>query len=161
MAVIRWDPWGDVAALQRDVNEMWNRTFGQQGRRADALVPPIDAYQAEDALHVRMELPGMQPGDVEISVADGTLTVSGERRVDEKVEEERWVRRERAYGRFERSFTLPRGTDPNQITASFEHGILELRIPHPPERQPRKIQIAGSSEGQQQTVDVDDVSRTS
>ncbi len=63
------------------------------------------------------------------------------------------MRRERAFGRFERSFSLPQGTDPGRITAAFEHGMLELQIPHPPERQPRKIEIGGAAPGQQ-TVDV-------
>jgi HSP20 family protein len=143
MAVLRWDPWGELAALQRDVNDMWSR-FGQQSRRAESLVPPIDAYQSETGLHVRMELAGVRPDDVEISVADGQLTVAGERGLDEKIEEDRWVRRERAVGRFERSFTLPRGTDADAITASFENGVLELTIPHPPERQPRKISITAN-----------------
>jgi HSP20 family protein len=157
MAVIRWDPWGELAALQRDVNQMWGRAFGGQGRGA-SLVPPIDAFQTDAGLCVRMELPGMGPQDVDITVAEGQLTVSGERRVDEKVEEDRWVRRERAVGQFERSFTLPRGTDPDQITANFENGVLELVIPHPPERQPRRIEISGAGKAdQQQTVDVNEV----
>jgi HSP20 family protein len=154
MAVMRWDPWGELAVLQRDVNELFGRTVGQSGRRTASLVPPIDAYQTEAGLVIRMELPGMRPEDVDISVADGQLTVSGERRFDEKVQDDQWVRRERAIGRFERGFTLPKGTDAGQITASFENGVLELTIPHPPERQPRKIQISAGEPSGQQAVEV-------
>ena len=96
----------------------------------------------------------MRPEDVDISVAEGQLTVSGERRFDDKVNEDQWVRRERAIGRFERGFTLPKGTEASQITASFENGVLELMIPHPPERQPRKIQISATQSAGQQPVEV-------
>lgn len=154
MALMRWDPWGELAVLQRDVNELFGRTLGQPARRAASLVPPIDAYRTEAGLVIRMELAGMRPEDVEISVADGQLTVSGERRFDEKIGEDQWVRRERAVGHFERAFTLPEGTDSAQITASFENGVLELVIPHPPERQPRKIRITAGQDAGQQTVDV-------
>ncbi|MGH8903045.1 MAG: Hsp20/alpha crystallin family protein [Egibacteraceae bacterium] len=154
MALMRWDPWGELALLQRDVNELLGRSLGQPARRMASLVPPIDAYQTEAGLVIRMELPGIRPEDVEISVADGQLTVSGERRFDDKVDESQWVRRERAVGQFERGFTLPKGTDAAQITASFENGVLDLTIPHPPERQPRKIQISADQPSGQQAVEV-------
>jgi HSP20 family protein len=147
MAVIRWDPWGELAALQRDVNELFGRTTG--GARRTPTVPPIDAYRTDAGLCVRMELPGMRPEDVDISVQEGQLVVSGEREFDQKIEEDRWVRRERSYGRFQRAFTLPEGTDADKITASFEHGMLQLDIPNPPERQPRKIQIKAGESGEQ------------
>jgi HSP20 family protein len=154
MAVVRWDPWGELAVLQRDVNELFGRTFGQPTRRTASLVPPIDAYRTEAGLVIQMELAGMRPDDVEISVAEGQLTVSGTRRLDDKIQDDQWIRRERAVGQFERGFTLPEGTDPAQITASFENGVLELTIPHPPERQPRKIQISASQPAGQQAVEV-------
>lgn len=141
MAIVRWDPWGDLAALQRDVNELFGRTFGMT--RRTSMVPPVDAHRTETGLCVRMELPGMRLQDIEISVHDRQLVVSGEREAEEKIEEERWVRRERSYGKFQRAFTLPEGVSADQITATFENGVLQLDIPNPPERQPRKIQIGG------------------
>jgi HSP20 family protein len=152
MALIRWDPWGELAALQRDVNELFGRTSSTA--RRTPLVPPIDAYRTDGGLCVLMELPGMGPENVDISVQEGQLVVSGEREVDEKIADERWVRRERPSGRFQRAFTLPEGTDASRITASFEHGILQLDIPNPPERQPHKIQINAGQSASQQTVDV-------
>lgn len=149
MAVLRWDPWGELAALQRDVNELFGRTTG----RTTGLVPPIDAFNTSEALLVRVELPGMQSGDVEVSVNDGMLTVSGERKLDADISEDAWVRRERPVGRFERSFTLPEGTDPSGIEASFDAGLLELRIPHPPQRRPHKVEIAAGEQGE--TVNVE------
>lgn len=146
MAIVRWDPFGDIANLQRDMNEMMGWAFGP-ARRTGNLLPPIDAFRTDEALVVTIELPGVRPDDVEVTVEDGVLTLRGERRADEKVTQEQWVRRERAYGSFERSFTLPDGVNPDMITASFENGLLELRIPHPPEKAPRRISIAGG-EGQ-------------
>lgn len=150
MAVLRWDPWGEVMSLQRDVNELFNRSFGSTG--AGALVPPIDAFRTDEALIVRMELPGVSPDDVDISVQDGVLTVSGERRADAGIADDAWLRRERPVGAFERSFTLPEGTEAEKVAASFDVGVLELYIPHPPERQPRRVTIAAG--GQRPAVEV-------
>lgn len=157
MAVVRWDPWGELAALQRDVGELFQRTGPQSGtRQSTGLVPPIDAYRTDEDLVVRVELPGMAPDDVDVSVDDGMLTLAGERRMDADVPEDAWLRRERPTGAFQRSFSLPEGTDPQKITASFDNGILELHIPHPPERRPHRVDIDSANGAKSQTVDVED-----
>ena len=138
MAVTRWDPWGELALLQRDMNQLLGRTAT---RRTEHLIPPMDVVRTADGLSVRIELPGMRPDDVDISVNDGMLTVSGERKLDAGVADDAWVHRERPVGRFERSFSLPEGTDPSGIKASFDAGVLELHIPSAPERRPHKVQI--------------------
>jgi HSP20 family protein len=144
MTMLRWDPWSEVAALQRDVSDLMGRTAGGAGR-GRAPVPAIDAFRDDEGLVVHVELAGMRPQDVEVTVEDGMLTIAGERRAPE-VAEDAWVRRERAIGSFTRSFTLPEGTDPDAIAASFEHGVLELRIPHPPARKPRRIEISATDD---------------
>lgn len=154
MAVVRWDPWGELAALQRDVGELFQRTGPEVRRTAGSLVPAIDAFRAEDGLVVRVELPGMSTDEVDVSVDEGTLTISGERRLDGTVSDDAWLRQERPLGSFQRSFSLPEGTDARRIAASFEHGLLELRIPHPPERRPHRVQIDSSNGAQDATVDV-------
>lgn len=138
MAVVRWDPWGELALLQRDMNSLLGRAGA---RREQGLIPPMDAFRTSEGLTARIELPGMSPADVDVSVNDGTLTVSGERKLDAGIADDAWVHRERPVGRFERSFSLPDGTDPAQITAGFSNGVLELRIPAAPERRPHKVQI--------------------
>lgn len=153
MAILRWDPWGEVAALQRDVNELLTRSVGSRTRpMAGPIVPPIDAYSTEQGIVVKMDVPGVDPASIDVSVQEGVLTVSGERTTDVEVHEEAWLRRERSLGAFERTFTLPEGTNPDSISASFDHGVLELRIPQPPEQQPRRIKI--SAVDNQQAVDV-------
>lgn len=146
MTLMRWDPWGDLAVLQRG---LWEQAFGRRAG-TDMLVVPTDVFRTDSGVSLRMELPGMDPQDVEITIADGRLTVSGERRTEEKAEEGNWVRRERSVGRFQRTFTLPEGIDPEKVTASFEHGVLQLEIPHAPERQVRKIAVGTTlTDGQQ------------
>ena len=151
MAVVRWDPWGELALLQRDMNALLGRSGG---RRADSLIPPMDAYRTSEGLTARIELPGMAPGDVDVSVNDGMLTVTGERKLDAGVADDAWVHRERPVGRFERSFSLPEGTDPTGIKASFDNGVLELHIPSAPERRPHKVQIDTGSAGDSEPVEL-------
>lgn len=152
MALRTWDPFGDLAALQRDMSQLVNRTFGPTaGRENGGLVPPIDAYRTDEDVVVTMELPGLSTDDVEIEVADGVLTVSGQRATTADVPEEAWLRRERPVGEFSRSFTLPEGVDPQKIRADFSHGLLELHIPQPEERKPHRISIQPGSE--QKAVD--------
>lgn len=154
MAVLRWDPWGELAALQRDLGQLMTRATGE-GTATRSLVPPMDAYSTEEGMVVRIDLPGMRPDQVDVSVQDGMLTIRGERKRDESVPDDAWLRRERPVGTFERSFSLPEGTDPDRISADYQNGMLELRIPHPKERQPRRIQIGGGEQAAGgQTVDV-------
>ncbi len=89
---------------------------------------------------------------MDVSVHDGVLTVSGERETAQDVSDDAWIRRERAWGSFERTFTLPQGTNPDDISADYQHGVWELTIPHPPERKPRKIAVGGNASNE--TVDV-------
>ncbi|MDQ3709023.1 MAG: Hsp20/alpha crystallin family protein [Actinomycetota bacterium] len=104
---------------------------------------------------VRVELAGLRPEDVEVSANDGMLTISGERKFDADIAEDAWVRRERPTGRFERSFGLPQSTDPAGISAEFNHGLLELRIPHPPERRPHRVEV-GSASNDANTVQIEE-----
>lgn len=150
MAGTRWDPWGELALLQRDMNHLLGRTGG---RRAEGLIPPMDVFRTGDGLTARLELPGLGTDDVDVAVNDGMLTVSGERKLDVGVADDAWVHRERAVGRFERSFSLPKGTDPEAITASFDAGILELQIPAPPERRAHKVAVA-SGRSSNETVEL-------
>lgn len=151
MAFRTWDPFGDLGALQRDVNELFGRMVAPSGTTVrngpqTALVPPIDAYRTDEDVVVTMELPGLTTDDVEIEFEDGVLTVSGQRARTADVADENWLRRERPVGEFSRSFTLPDGVDPNKIRADFAHGVLELRVPQPEERKPHKVQISPGSE---------------
>jgi HSP20 family protein len=127
----------------REIDRVFDAFFGQtdQARR---WVPPMDLVEAEDHFVLKADLPGLGEGDVNIEVQDGTLTISGERKAEHEQREKGWYRIERAFGSFSRSLTLPDGVDPDGIDASFSDGVLELRIPKPEERKPRRISISSS-----------------
>jgi HSP20 family protein len=139
--------------FSREIDRVFDAFFGQtdQGRR---WMPPVDLVEAEDHFVLKADLPGLAEGDVNIEVQEGTLTISGERKAEHEQREKGWYRIERSFGRFSRSLTLPDGVDPDRIEASFSHGVLEVRIPKPEERKPRRIEISGSN-GNGQAVAVE------
>lgn len=144
MAVVHWDPSRDLSLLQGDVNRLFERFFApeQDTTSRQRWVPAMDVTEEGDFFVLRADLPGMSDADLSIEVQDRTLTLSGERRFETKPEHDGgFVRIERAYGSFERSLTLPEGADVDGIDATFDNGVLELRIPKPVEAAPRRIQI--------------------
>jgi len=128
----------------REIDRVFDAFFGQsdQGRR---WVPPMDLVEVEDHFVLRADLPGLSEGDVNIEVQDAALTISGERKAEHEQREKGWYRIERSFGSFSRSLTLPDGVDPERIEASFSDGVLEVRIPKPEERKPRRISISSSN----------------
>jgi HSP20 family protein len=131
--------------FSRDVDRLFDAFFGadrEQGRR---WVPPVDLVEAEDHFVLKADLPGLVEDDVNVEVQDGTLTISGERHAEHESQERGWYRIERAFGSFNRSLTLPDGVDTDAISARFENGVLEVRIPKPEERKPRRVEISGGN----------------
>jgi HSP20 family protein len=108
-------------------------------------LPAMDLVETEDHFVLRADLPGLAEGDVNIEVEDRVLTVSGERKAEHEVSKEGYHRVERAFGAFSRSLTLPEGINPEAVEATFERGVLEVRIPKPEERKPRKVSIGVGS----------------
>src|SRR5215218_8467658 len=137
MAIVRWDPTREVDSLQSEVNRLFDTFFG--GRPASGAlrrwVPPMDLVETDDHLVLRADLPGLDVDDVNIEVKDGVLTVSGERT-------DGFYRVERAFGGFSRSMSLPQDVDAERIDASFDKGVLEVRIPKPEERKPHRVEIS-------------------
>jgi HSP20 family protein len=150
MAVVRWDPNREVDSLQSEVNRLFDTFFG--GRPANGgmrrWVPPMDLVETEDHLVLKADLPGLERDDVNLEVKDGVLTVSGERKAEQEERTDGFYRVERAFGGFSRSMSLPENVDAERISASFDKGVLEVRIPKPEERKPHRVQIgAGTVEG--------------
>jgi len=146
MALVRWDPARELDTLQGDVNRLFDSFFGRRGDAtagARRWVPAMDLVETGDSLVLRADLPGMDRDDIEVEVKDGVLTVSGERKAEHETEREGYHRVERSFGRFSRSLGLPRGVDPGAVTASFERGVLEVRLPKPEERKATRIEIGG------------------
>jgi HSP20 family protein len=112
----------------------------------------MDLVETEDELVLRADLPGLNREDVEIEVKDGILTVAGERRAEHETKQEGYHRVERSFGRFSRSLELPQGVAADSVKASFESGVLDVRIPKPAERKPTRIEI-GEGDGEPQAIE--------
>jgi HSP20 family protein len=157
MALVRWEPLRELNTIQGEVNRLFN-TFFDTPVAAGATrrwLPAMDLVEREDHFLLRADLPGLGEDDVSIEVEDGVLTISGERKAEHEETKEGYHRVERAYGSFSRSLTLPDGVDPDALQASFDRGVLEVRIPKPEQRKPRKVSISvgGAKDGQPATIE--------
>jgi HSP20 family protein len=145
MAVIRWEPARELQAIQQEMNRLFGSAYpqgnGSNGSNVSRWIPPMDVAEDEEHFVVRADLPGVEEGDVNVELEDNVLTISGERKSDIEERKEGYHRIERAYGTFSRSLTLPEGIDPEGIRASFNKGVLDVRIPKPEQRKPRKVAI--------------------
>jgi HSP20 family protein len=149
MAIVRWEPLRELSSLQTEMNRLFNQAFDQPQGNGGAVrrwTPAMDLLETEDHFVLRADLPGMAEEDVTVELEDNVLTVSGERKSEHQARSEGYYRVERAFGAFSRSLTLPKGIDPEAVSAAFERGVLEVRIPKPEERKPRKITISGVGE---------------
>jgi HSP20 family protein len=153
MTIVRWEPLRELNSLQSEMNRLFNTAFdsGSSGPALQRWVPPMDLVESGDQFVLRADLPGMSEEDIQIELEDGTLTVSGERKAEHEQREEGFHRVERSFGTFARSLTLPKGIDGDAVSASFDRGVLEIRIPKPEERKPRRISIAAN--GGQETIE--------
>jgi HSP20 family protein len=128
-----------------DFNRLFNTLFDEN--RTQRWVPAMDLVEADDHFLLKADLPGLGEDDVAIELRDNALTISGERKSDHETRERGWYRVERATGRFSRSLSLPEGIDPDAVAASFDKGVLEVRIPKPEAKKPRRIAINASANG--------------
>jgi HSP20 family protein len=150
--LVRFDPLREVAAMHTELSRLMNGLFETNGRAAaQSWVPTLDVWEEEDALVYAFDLPGIPKDKIEIEAEDGSLTVSATRERGQDVEGDRFHRFERRYGTFSRTVGLPQGVPEDAITATYEHGVLEVRVPKPEQAKPKRIQIA--VDGEQPTID--------
>jgi HSP20 family protein len=145
MALVRWEPGRELSTLQSEMNRLFQAFFEGDGESGRHWAPAMDLMDAGDHLVLKADLPGLSEGDVRVEVRDNVLTVSGERKSEHEQKRNGYYRVERAFGNFSRSLTLPEGVDADKIEASFDKGVLEVRIPKPEERKPRRIAIGKDS----------------
>ncbi len=151
MALIRWEPVRELNTIQNEMNRLFNTFFEAPAQSngptaARRWLPAMDLVEAGDEFVLRADLPGVSEDDVNIELEDNVLTISGERKSEHEERKEGYYRVERASGNFSRSLTLPEGVDPEKVRASFDRGVLEVRIPKPEQRKPHKVTIsAGTS----------------
>jgi HSP20 family protein len=135
----------DFSTLQDRVNRILRESFGPEGSD-DALTtsnfaPPVDVYEDEHNITLKVEVPGIDEKDINVSIENNTLTVRGERRFEKDEKEENFHRVERMYGSFTRSFTLPNTVDPEQVSAHYEKGVLKIRLAKKAEAKPKLIKV--------------------
>ena len=145
------EPAGMFASLRRDVDRLFDEAWsgGTSGWRARGWLPPVDVNETENEINVQVEVPGMRAEDIDVTVENGILTISGEKRFERKEgEEERGnLVVERQYGRFTRSFTLPAQVDAENVTAECADGVLTIALPKRAEARPKRISVNTSGEG--------------
>jgi HSP20 family protein len=145
MAVVKWDPFRDLISIQDRMNKLFEQTLtrsrGEEGVSATTWTPAVDIYETADTIVMKAELPGVAREDIQIQIDGNALTLRGERRFAKDVQEESYLRIERAYGSFHRSFTLPAGVQSDKVRALFRDGVLELSLPKVEEAKPKKIAI--------------------
>jgi HSP20 family protein len=142
MAITRWDPFREVASLQNRVNALF-RDFdeGESATTTASFIPAVDIYEDEKKVVLKLEVPGIEEKDLDVSVENSTLTVKGERKFEKEEKETNFHRIERRYGSFYRAFTLPTTVDSEGVTASYDAGVLKLELKKKPEAQPKQIKV--------------------
>ena len=146
MNLVRWNPLGEMTAMQNRINRWFNDPFWPVGRMDNEAGmgmwnPAVDLYEKDDHFVIKAELPGVNKKDITIDLKDRVLTLSGQRSYDNEVKEENYYRRERSYGKFQRAFTLPADVDSDKIKAEFNDGLLQIEVPKPEQQKPKKVTI--------------------
>ena len=149
MALIRWEPARELNSLQNEMNRLFNTFFdtstaggGGNGVTPRRWIPAMDLVETDDHFVLRADLPGLSEDDVKVEFENNILTISGERTAEQEEKRSGFYRLERATGSFSRALTLPDGIDVDAVAASFDRGVLEIRIPKPEERKPKRVAIA-------------------
>jgi HSP20 family protein len=148
MGIVRFDPFRELDRLQSEMNRLFEGYSGAPERANGQLVqsgrmwsPSVDVAETENEIVLRAELPGMKQEDIDIELTGDTLTIRGERKFENEERRENFVRVERSYGRFQRSFTLGIPVQGDKVKATYRDGILEVHLPKSEETKPRKVMV--------------------
>jgi HSP20 family protein len=140
--IARWDPFRDLLDLQSNMTRLFGRAYGDEAEGTRTTwAPPLDIFETEDAYRVVAELPGFSPDEVDVTVNEGTLTIKGERKFYNEVNEENFHRIERRFGAFQRLVSLPQQVEADKVEASFDKGVLTVSIPKAETAKPRRVEI--------------------
>ena len=146
MAIIKWDPLGNVATLQDRINKLFDDSFPHQALEDEnvplcAWTPSVDVYETDQGIVIAADLPGVNKDDVAVEIKDNIMTISGERSADTVCQATNYYRRERTCGKFHRSFSLHTMVSPEEIKAKFKNGVLMVEIPKPADDKPKQISV--------------------
>jgi HSP20 family protein len=145
MAIVRWDPFRELADVQNRMTRLFDDFYGRRAEddvmRRGAWIPPVDIFEKDQVVTLKAELPDMQRSDIDIRVENNTLTISGEKKMEKDVQEDDFHRVERTYGHFSRSFSLPATIDTGKVSADYKNGVLTVKLPLREEAKPKQIQV--------------------
>jgi HSP20 family protein len=148
--LVRWEPFREIASLHDEMSRLMNGLFEGNGRTAQAWVPTLDAWETEDEIVYALDLPGIPEEKISVELEDGALTITAERERVEETKQDAFRRYERRFGTFSRTVGVPQGTTDGEVSATYQNGVLELRVRKPEQQKPRKIEIGvkhGAIEG--------------
>jgi HSP20 family protein len=147
-SITRWDPFRNLSSLQEQVNRLFDSTFQgpSENSALTSWAPAVDIYETENELVLKADLPDINEKDLDVRVENNMLTIRGERKFEQKVKEENFLRVERAYGSFTRSFSLPNTVSTEAIKAEYKNGTLTVEMPKRAESKPKqvKVQVGGN-----------------
>jgi len=145
MTITRFTPMTDFVSLREAMDRLFEDSFIRpttwSGLAAGQIAVPVDLWETNDAYHLRADVPGISPDQLDINVTADTLTFGGEVKGQSDVSNEGWLRQERRIGKFQRAFTLPVQIDPDKVVANFANGVLELTLPKADQVKPRSIKV--------------------
>ena len=143
--IARFDPFREFTTLQDRMNRLFRDSYGPEGRdealTTTGFAPAADVYEDEHSITVKIEVPGIEEKDIDVRIENNTLTVQGERKIEKEEKEENYLRVERSYGSFARSFTLPNTVDASNVTADYEKGVLKITLAKRAEAKPKQIKV--------------------
>ena len=138
-----WDPFNHLTNLRDEINRLFEVPYGDGGRESEFFgwAPPMDLYEDKNNLMVRAELPGMKKEDIDISLHEGSLVISGERKEESQSGQGDASRSERFFGRFQRALELPKSVNAESVSATYQDGILTVTLPKSEESKPKQITV--------------------
>jgi HSP20 family protein len=140
----RWDPSREFSNLQDRMNRLFHDSFAdgrEEALTTTAFAPPVDVYEDEHSVTLKIEVPGIDEKDIDVRVENNTLTVHGERKFEKDEKEENYRRVERQYGSFTRTFTLPNTVDTENVSANYDKGVLKIKLAKKAEAKPKQIKV--------------------
>jgi len=149
--ITRWDQSRGLTSLQDQLNRLFEDNFiRDRSGHADLATwaPPVDIYETQNELVLKIDLPDVQDKDIDVRVENNMLTIRGERKFEKDVDEDNYLRVERAYGSFMRSFSLPNSVTSENIRAEYRNGVLSLHMAKREESKPKQVKISVSANGE-------------
>ena len=147
----RWEPFREFSTLQDRMNRLFRESFSNEAGRDDSLTassfsPAVDVYEDEHNITLKIEVPGIDEKDIDVRIENNTLVVHGERKIEKEEKEENYRRVERQYGGFTRTFTLPNTVETDNVSASYDKGVLKIKLAKKAEAKPKQIKVSVGSE---------------